>query len=304
MRKRYLPITPSPKHPDNGICLVLRNGRKMRKRSWVNTQQIRSVSVSSLDLYDRDQTDFFLDIKSYKILIAHSGYIEQVSIPNITLPVSPVAAPPEDRVSEVTAAVTMPGAYPDEADPIAAIVARWIKQQERLAREQEQERRRNQSLILGFENRALHAEQSHSAAASQLRRDQRLERQPLLTANAATGYRSTRSSRHISVLPTSHPVSHNSGHGQPKGVDWERVGVCIKIIAYICACLGVSYGVYLVGVWAIDMATRAVYGVKHFFESLGLKAQDLWSTLLHFFKSIGLKVQDLWSALLKKLGLA
>lgn len=54
-RMGYLPIVPSPAHPDNGILLHLEDGQELRRASYVNTKNHHTVAIRSLRPYYRNQ---------------------------------------------------------------------------------------------------------------------------------------------------------------------------------------------------------------------------------------------------------
>ncbi|KAK3949180.1 hypothetical protein QBC32DRAFT_244260 [Pseudoneurospora amorphoporcata] len=72
-RAHYLPIDPSPAHPDNpgkNVVLKLGGGAVLRKKSWVNTETQHRVVFSLLRNYDwwKTEKEFVLTPESYKVL--------------------------------------------------------------------------------------------------------------------------------------------------------------------------------------------------------------------------------------------
>ncbi|KAH7632410.1 hypothetical protein B0T09DRAFT_73716 [Sordaria sp. MPI-SDFR-AT-0083] len=72
-RANYLPIDPSPVHPDDpdkNVVLKLGGGAVLRKNSWVNTATQHRVAISLLRNYDWWKTEkkFVLTPESYKVL--------------------------------------------------------------------------------------------------------------------------------------------------------------------------------------------------------------------------------------------
>ncbi|KAK3359624.1 hypothetical protein B0T25DRAFT_628977 [Lasiosphaeria hispida] len=58
-RSSYLPISPSPPHPDNGIILKLKQNARLKKNSYISTETQHTVLLSALRTYtsrDRDPT--------------------------------------------------------------------------------------------------------------------------------------------------------------------------------------------------------------------------------------------------------
>ncbi|KAK3502057.1 hypothetical protein B0T13DRAFT_219448 [Neurospora crassa] len=81
LRGIYLPIDPSPPHPDNNIQLKLDHGvPAFKKNSYVNTRDRKKILFSLLRNYDRHRKNKIYTITdaSYQIVVEHSGYREPI----------------------------------------------------------------------------------------------------------------------------------------------------------------------------------------------------------------------------------
>ncbi|KHE80282.1 hypothetical protein GE21DRAFT_1218780 [Neurospora crassa] len=81
LRGIYLPIDPSPPHPDNNIQLQLDHGvPAFKKNSYVNTRDRKKILFSLLRNYDRHRKNKIYTITdaSYQIVVEHSGYREPI----------------------------------------------------------------------------------------------------------------------------------------------------------------------------------------------------------------------------------
>ncbi|KAK3947430.1 hypothetical protein QBC32DRAFT_318828 [Pseudoneurospora amorphoporcata] len=102
LRGTFLPIDPSPPHPDNHIQLKLDHGVTLRKNSYVKTEEPRKILFVHLRDYDRYTTKIYaLTDDSYQIVVEHCGYREPVHSPAVTVPPpeQPVVLPRPERVS-------------------------------------------------------------------------------------------------------------------------------------------------------------------------------------------------------------
>ncbi|CCC13713.1 hypothetical protein SMACR_08216 [Sordaria macrospora] len=96
LRGTFLPIDPSPPHPDNNIQLKLDHGVTLRKNSYVKTEEQRKILFSHLRNYERHNNKVYALTKaSYQIVVEHCGYREPVHSPAVTItpPRQPVARP-------------------------------------------------------------------------------------------------------------------------------------------------------------------------------------------------------------------
>ncbi|KAI1816880.1 hypothetical protein GGS20DRAFT_583076 [Poronia punctata] len=79
-RSEYLPITPSQKHPDNGILLVLDDvSQGLRKPSYVGLKNKYSIALASLRPYHhhhRVGPELRLSKRSYKVLVQRCRFTE------------------------------------------------------------------------------------------------------------------------------------------------------------------------------------------------------------------------------------
>ncbi|RYP12144.1 hypothetical protein DL765_007443 [Monosporascus sp. GIB2] len=76
-RSGYLPIEPCSPHPDNGRLLTLEDpSLKLRKKSYVNTRELRTVTFNTLQPYQRRNPKLFYVLKrtSYQELIEYAKY--------------------------------------------------------------------------------------------------------------------------------------------------------------------------------------------------------------------------------------
>ncbi|KAK0720146.1 hypothetical protein B0H67DRAFT_552377 [Lasiosphaeris hirsuta] len=89
-RSNYLPIAPSPPHPDNGIILKLKQNARLQKNSYISTETQHTINFSALRAYtsrDRDQAhenhqggrqpaakDYILTSKSFKKLTQYAKF--------------------------------------------------------------------------------------------------------------------------------------------------------------------------------------------------------------------------------------
>lgn len=73
-RKRLLPVSPTPKHPDHGIQLQLRDGHEMKYKSYVNTHEIFKLKFDHLRRFS-DGVRVFTQ-KSLQTLIQKSGFVQ------------------------------------------------------------------------------------------------------------------------------------------------------------------------------------------------------------------------------------
>lgn len=75
VRAEYLPIHPSPPHPDTREILHLRDGMTLRKKSYLKISVQHTVRFDTLRPYDRTRpADYFLEATSYQKLVRLSGF--------------------------------------------------------------------------------------------------------------------------------------------------------------------------------------------------------------------------------------
>ncbi|KAJ4364784.1 hypothetical protein N0V85_009281 [Neurospora sp. IMI 360204] len=80
LRETFLPIDPSPPHPDNNIQLKLDHGVILRKNSYVKTEEQRKILFSLLRNYERHTHKIYaLTDASYQIVVEHCGYREPLT---------------------------------------------------------------------------------------------------------------------------------------------------------------------------------------------------------------------------------
>ncbi|KAK1763109.1 hypothetical protein QBC33DRAFT_550406 [Phialemonium atrogriseum] len=100
VRLEYLPIHPSSTHPDNGTLLYLREGRSLPKKSYINTKAPYTLPFSMLEIYVRCGKDFGLTEASYQDL---ADYIQR------THTISPTTSPTsENRLSRPLPSTSRP----------------------------------------------------------------------------------------------------------------------------------------------------------------------------------------------------
>lgn len=100
LRSTFLPIDPSPPHPDNNILLKLDHDVTLRKNSYVKTEEQKRILFSLLRNYDRHGNKVYaLTSVSYEVVVEHIGYKEPAVTVTVPVPVSrprqpvPVAQP-------------------------------------------------------------------------------------------------------------------------------------------------------------------------------------------------------------------
>ncbi|KAK1778657.1 hypothetical protein QBC45DRAFT_393119 [Copromyces sp. CBS 386.78] len=101
LRATFLPIDPSPPHPDNNIQLKLDHGVTLRKKSYVKTEEQRGILFALLRNYERHTNKIYaLTDASYQIVVEHCGYRGPVPSPAVTVPPpeQPVVPPRPERV--------------------------------------------------------------------------------------------------------------------------------------------------------------------------------------------------------------
>lgn len=54
VRLTHIPVYPCEPHPDTGYLLYLRNGRELRKRTWVKIDFVFEVGWGMLGVYEED----------------------------------------------------------------------------------------------------------------------------------------------------------------------------------------------------------------------------------------------------------
>ncbi|KAK3402502.1 hypothetical protein B0T20DRAFT_344684 [Sordaria brevicollis] len=104
LRSTFLPIDPSPPHPDNNILLKLDHGVTLRKNSYVKTEEKKRILFTLLRNYDRHGNKIYALTKaSYETVVEHIGYqepVEPVPVPVTKQPVvQPVVQPLPERIS-------------------------------------------------------------------------------------------------------------------------------------------------------------------------------------------------------------
>ncbi|KAI9767680.1 MAG: hypothetical protein M1840_005552 [Geoglossum simile] len=76
VRALYLPIRPSPPHPDLGHLLVLHGDKALSKKSYVGTDQQHRVRWGMLKPYKKgDERDFKLSKKSLDVLMKYMKFV-------------------------------------------------------------------------------------------------------------------------------------------------------------------------------------------------------------------------------------
>ncbi|KAK1778653.1 hypothetical protein QBC45DRAFT_393114 [Copromyces sp. CBS 386.78] len=136
-RAHYLPIDPSPAHPDDpgkNVVLKLGEGAVLRKKSWVNTETQHRVVFSLLRKYDwwKTEKEFMLTPESYKVLTdfvrfraddvvtGPSGTPQLESGPAVTQTATPPLTP-QIRPVVVPGVVPEPVTrLPDSVEPVTA----------------------------------------------------------------------------------------------------------------------------------------------------------------------------------------
>lgn len=82
-RRRYLPIKPCQPHPDSKVLLCLENPtQELRKKTYINAENRRSVDFDRLISYDRLRPRCALSKNSCKILIDHAKRYLPAPCPN------------------------------------------------------------------------------------------------------------------------------------------------------------------------------------------------------------------------------
>lgn len=75
VRAEYLPIHPSPPHPDTREILHLRDGMTLRKNSYLKISVQHTVRFDTLRPYDRTRpAEYYLEATSYQKLVRLSGF--------------------------------------------------------------------------------------------------------------------------------------------------------------------------------------------------------------------------------------
>lgn len=75
-RRKYLPIAPCDPHPDNGIILHLEDSSLcLRKSSYINTKDQRTIELHSLRTYSNANAEYFLSEASYHKLIRYANFV-------------------------------------------------------------------------------------------------------------------------------------------------------------------------------------------------------------------------------------
>ncbi|KAK3290964.1 uncharacterized protein B0H64DRAFT_411037 [Chaetomium fimeti] len=82
-RRAYLPIHPA-RNQDTRIQLRLQNGATMRKKSYANTRQQRTIPLDCLQPYDRNDAtaQHVLTSDSYEKLARHAGFVFDAAEPS------------------------------------------------------------------------------------------------------------------------------------------------------------------------------------------------------------------------------
>ncbi|KAK1830628.1 hypothetical protein QBC39DRAFT_105055 [Podospora conica] len=129
-RSLYLPIHPSA-HPDNAEVLHLRGRNILRKNSYLNINEKRTVKLDILRPYDRTRPkDYYLRAKSYRKLIQLARFEAIPVTPTPALPPIPATVPtpatstqPPPRPNHQTIPIHSGNPYhahPDAQTPLAA----------------------------------------------------------------------------------------------------------------------------------------------------------------------------------------
>ncbi|KAF2400947.1 hypothetical protein EJ06DRAFT_556420 [Trichodelitschia bisporula] len=72
IRRKYLPIHPSPPHPDNGMVLLLENMTKLRKKSYINISRHHELDSRLFRSYSSENPKICK--ASFAELLAHSDF--------------------------------------------------------------------------------------------------------------------------------------------------------------------------------------------------------------------------------------
>ncbi|KAI0398993.1 hypothetical protein F4802DRAFT_591332 [Xylaria palmicola] len=253
IRLAHLPIVPSEAHPDNGVLLVLADtAHPLKKKSYVNTKNKRSIRLASLRPYHRQGPDIFLAKKSYKLLVKRIEFIELQDEPRRVEPTPPPSAPP--RTSRER----------DLERGVDANIEFWLEYHRRSL---EYSRPREPPAPSRMPGSYPVVSAPPITAAS---RDQR---RPLLSGH--DGYRPHTYGSHV-TRPATHTCGVECGVGSPEPVNWKKFWtVVLKIVVAAV----VLYGIYRGGCWAVALGGRVVVWAKKTAESAGEGIVSLWTSV-------------------------
>ncbi|KAL2145030.1 hypothetical protein VTI28DRAFT_8130 [Corynascus sepedonium] len=94
LRRAYLPIHPTRRHAEAVALLHLKKRRELRKKSYANTRQQRTIPFSILRPYDSENpnTRYALTAHSYRVLIDHAKFV-------LVSPAGPLPTPKSTNVN-------------------------------------------------------------------------------------------------------------------------------------------------------------------------------------------------------------
>ncbi|KAI1822519.1 hypothetical protein F4861DRAFT_386442 [Xylaria intraflava] len=257
-RLAHLPIAPSDAHPDNGIQLVLRDpSHRLRKQSYVKTENKQSIRLASLQPYNNHGPDIFLSKQSYETLVKYIRFNESPDLPPSHALAGVHAVPDYSHGPGLARPVNYQRSGAEE--DVAFVLDYGTRRSAELARP------------AGFINetpRSYFAPTPSSAAT----RATRATRQPLLPTHEE--YRPVVRGSY-STLPTARPAGADDGDGSAGSSKWQKLWYCMKILLGICLCLGITYGLYRAGYWVFDR-------LRDMFKSVSGRSQTsrLWASFL------------------------
>ncbi|KAI0967544.1 hypothetical protein F4678DRAFT_445951 [Xylaria arbuscula] len=241
-RRNHLPIAPGKAHPDNGILLCLQDRAHLRKRSYVNTRDKRSILLASLRPYNRRGPEIFLSKRSYKTLVKHAKFTESADAP---LSGAPSRSFPSHQYDLGRSISVETSNAEEDMENLSNFLRRTADNYRA--------------------NLQANTEASRSQAAAHISRitAARPERQRLLPANG--DYRSYYYGSRT-LLPTTHPIRSDRGDDSAKPFGWETFRKWMKTAMAICLVVAVCYGFYRGGCWVVAACGRALGWMKEAFQ--------------------------------------
>ncbi|KAK2590136.1 hypothetical protein QQS21_012189 [Conoideocrella luteorostrata] len=280
-RKRYLPIKPSARHPDNDIQLKLSGkGDKLPKDSYINTGTVLTTKLEALRPFKTPaQRHFELSKSSYEKLIETAKYTAKHSAPaQPQTRIVPVSEDSERRLRDMLyhrafqstsgmpaggwtpGVVRLPGSLHD-GHRIPQLQRQW----------------------------AIPAV-SRGTVVEQSRHDERTSLLPYHhMQNRVANQRPRR------YFPPICRIYTDASFLNLSGVEWRKL---LWIVVRLAIFIGLWYGIYWLGVKAVQSILAGWQWLENHVNSLATTIKDWFTTLFGQVDSLATTIKDWFTTLL------
>lgn len=289
IRQRYLPISPSPAHPDNKMLLHLdHSSLPLRKASNVNTHALHTIVLTSLHPYSNARDDYVLSASSYQELIKYAKFeaplVDVYNAAMLSSRAERAASRHSARSTRVASTRYQPRLEPAshrETMPHVAVPVRSQAPEIRQAAGSSSSRADGRSLVAG------HVE---PRPAGRIDRPTRSTYRPTYSYGNYGTINSSRTSRQSGSFAISRPGAVQ--WGRPSD---PRPWTVLKILFWCTVAVLGGYGVYRAGCWTAWAVGAAIDGIKHAIGTATEATRHAVHVAMEAIKSAPVAVKD-WIA--------